>query len=409
MNIFLCCLQSNLVSHHFWRENFKTSLEAMGHTVFEPEGLDLLEPLFHVNDRKWIERQRAVTSQELRSQVKAVHDEQGVDLFLSYFWSVHVHGDAIREIERFGIPTVNYFCDNLREFERVSEIINSFTLNWVPEKKACELYESRKAPHIYLPMSADPRFYQPHHADELPQLSFVGSADYMRRQLLASVFDSGLPLRIYGRQWITGADEFLEGEARVAAPDALTRISISSRQHWQRLRLHGLAAEWRHLSSRNPPTFKHLEKISTSSISHQEMVNLTSNSAVVLGINRCPHPGYPKNSPLVYSRLRDVEAPMMGACYLTEYCDDVAELYDIGREVAVYRTPEELISEATRLLEDKDARKSLRELGHKAAVSRHTWAHRFERLFAALGLREKKEHRQLFESFEQPIGDAVLS
>ena len=90
---------------------------------------------------------------------------------------------------------------------------------------------------------------------------------------------------------------------------------------------------------------------------------------------------------------------MMGACYLTEYCDDVAELYEVGEEVAVYRSAEELVSEVARLLRDKDARKSLREKGHAAAVSRHTWRHRFEKLFDTLGLSMKNEQRQLVECY----------
>jgi hypothetical protein len=361
----------------------------MGHEVFEPEGQDFLEPLLHIQDKEWIARRRAVTSEELCRQVRSLHQQHGIDLFFSYFWSLHIHPEAVREIERLGIPTVNYFCDNLREFESVSELVNHYTLNWVPEKQACELYERRRAPFIHLPMSADPQFYQPDYGPEVPQVTFVGSADYMRVELLGSAIEQGLPLRVYGRQWVDNAHELLCGVApRPAALSGLGRLRLSGRQHWQRLRTHGLAAEWRHFSGRRRarPSVTSFEGIAAPSVSHEEMVNLTTNSAVVLGVNRCPHPGYPDDAPLVYSRLRDVEAPMMGACYLTEHCEDVEELYEVGKEVAVYRTGEELVSECRRLLKDEAARRSLRDLGRKAALSRHTWRHRFEALFRALGL-----------------------
>jgi hypothetical protein len=386
MNVLLCCLQSDLVSHHFWRENCKTSLEAMGHRVFEPEGLDFLEPLLHVLDNDWIERQRSLTSEQLCLQLKRLHQIHGIDLFFSYFWSIHVCPGAIREIERLGIPTVNYFCDNMREFESVSELVNHYTLNWVPEKKACDLYTERRAPFIYLPMSADPRFYEPHFGGELPQVTFIGSADYMRSELLGSALASEIPLRIYGRGWIEDAPEIHSGTPIPPNSKLLGRMTVSVRQHWNRLRRHGPGAEWRHFSNRKGVTFANFREIATASIAHDEMVRLTTNSAVVLGINRCPHPAYSDNDPLVYSRLRDVEAPMMGACYLTEYCEDVVELYEIGKEVAVYRTAEEMVSESKRLLKDQDARRSLRALGRKAALSRHTWQHRFEKLFRALRL-----------------------
>jgi spore maturation protein CgeB len=80
---------------------------------------------------------------------------------------------------------------------------------------------------------------------------------------------------------------------------------------------------------------------------------------------------------------------MMGACYLTEYCEDLDDLYEVGREIAVYRNAEELVGEARRLLEDGAARARMRRLGHAAALARHTWERRFEVLFRTLGLRSR--------------------
>ena len=393
MNIFLCCLQSDtnypIPPYRFWRENFKPTLEAMGHRVFEPDGLDFAAPLAYYQDSKWIKRYRTVTSENLLSQVKKAHKSEGLDLFFSYFYSVHVFSDAISEIQRLGIPTVNFYCDNLRDFEGVSELVNGFTLNWVPEKKACALYERRGAAYIHLPLAANPNYYRASQVTEIPQVTFVGSADGLRTRLLAEVFPSGLPLRVYGRGWVEQAtakparDDFWPNLRRW-----LHRRATSVSQHWDRVRLHGLAGEFRHLSSRGLGLeflngFK--DRLGTS-LSHDEMLGLGANSAVLLGINRCPHPGYPLDQPLVYSRLRDIEGPMLGACYLTEYCSDLDELYDIGNEIAVYRNADELVTEGRRLLRDEAARRKLRNLGRKAALSRHTWEHRFRVLFQTLGL-----------------------
>ena len=163
MNIFLCCLQSkkkyNIPAYHFWRENFKPALEKMGHTVIEPE-LDLALPLLKGLDSEWLGITRPQVSQTLYDQVYKAHKKNGIDLFFSYFYNVHVESETILKISKMGIPTVNFFCDNARDFYSVSEIVNAFTLNWVPEKQACQLYEQSKAPFIHLPMAADPDFYQ---------------------------------------------------------------------------------------------------------------------------------------------------------------------------------------------------------------------------------------------------------
>ena len=393
MNVFLCCLQSDhdypIAPYKFWRENFKPALEAMGHRVLEPQGLDFAAPLANRNDAAFVKRYRADTSETLLRQVREAHGARGVDLFLSYFYTAHVLPDAIAEIGRLGIPTVNFFTDNMREFHSVSALVNSFTLNWVPEKDACALYQKKKAPFIYLPMAANPEFYRAEPGVEIPQVTFVGGADHLRIRLLAQALQGGLALKAYGRGWVTEDASPTDHSPIPSWPGFLARRRVSLAQHWERVRAYGLAGEVRHLQSRSMggDLLQGFEEAFHPPVSHPQFLHLGANSSVFLGINRCPSPGYPLDRPLVYSRLRDIEGPMMGACLLTERCSDVEELYEIGSEVAVYRTSEELVAEAQRLMRDAPSRKRLRERGHAAALARHTWRRRFEMLFRTLGLK----------------------
>ena len=365
----------------------------MGHQVIEPKGLDFAAPIAHRSDSRWIRRYREVTSENLVRQVKEAHRRQGVDLFLSYFYSIHVFPDAISEIGRLGIPTVNFFCDNVREFHSVSELVDRYTLNWVPEREACKLYDRRGAAYVALPMAANAALYKTSSTEEIPQVTFIGSADGLRTRLMAEVFPSGLPMKVYGGNWSTHEPATTTKQtisSRVKKIISRRRKSLS--QHWQRARHYGLSAELRHLSTRRSLGTELLTEFQSSlntGVPHDEMLRLTTDSAVLLGINRCPHPGYPLNAPLVYSRLRDIEGPMMGACYLTEYCEDLDNMYEIGKEIAVYRSAEELVSEAHRLLEDEQARRKLRRLGQRAALSRHTMERRFEVSFRTLELTVK--------------------
>ena len=77
---------------------------------------------------------------------------------------------------------------------------------------------------------------------------------------------------------------------------------------------------------------------------------------------------------------------MMGACYLTEYCAELEDLFEIGTEIAVYRTVEDLVEQARRLLADPVARGDLRRRGRSAALARHTWERRIRSLLGVLGL-----------------------
>jgi spore maturation protein CgeB len=63
---------------------------------------------------------------------------------------------------------------------------------------------------------------------------------------------------------------------------------------------------------------------------------------------------------------------MLGACYLTEWTPDLDRLYEIGEEVEVYRTPEELTDKARDLLADPGHRRALRRQGQRRALAQHT-------------------------------------
>lgn len=398
MNVFLCCLQSpyrwNIPGYAYWRQNFKPALEESGCRVLEPQDLDLAEPLARWFDPEWLGEGRARLGEALYEQVEAAHRREGVDLFLSYFYAVHVEPRVLDAIRDLGIPVVNFFCDNVRQFESVQPLVRSVTLNWVPEADAMPVYRSLGAPAVHLPMAVHPPTYRPAGGEELNQVTFVGHADYLRMELLGGALDAGVPLRVYGHGWrrTAGADPRAQrgatnGLRQPTPPSARRRVGLSVEQHLGRLRAYGPAGEWRHfharwMSARLAPKFVDARP----PLPHEEFVSVTARSAVTLGINRCPHPGYPVKRPLVYSRLRDIEAPSMGACYLTEWCAELDGLFDTRNEIETYRDVEELAAKSEALLTDPARRQQLRFAGRRAVLARHTWGHRFTALFRELGL-----------------------
>lgn len=392
MNVFFCCFQAprkyETPPYEHWIANFTRPMHQLGHQVLEPQNIDFALPFIHRNESSWLKVYREETSDELLSQVKRTHERTGIDLFFSYFYEFHVLPSAIEEIGKLGIPTVNFFCDNLREFHSVQPLINSYSLNWVPEKEACILYEKARAPYVYLPMAADPADCHARGERELSQVTFVGSSDGLRTRLFSDVLKNGTRLQIYGAGWEHRSDDVSSEQPPMTVSRFYQRVLLSLKQHANRIRHLGTFAEVRHFLDRGLrlDLLDPYSDVLHPPVLRDEMFRLAVESAVYLGVNRCPHPGYPMDAPLVYSRLRDVEAPMMGACYLTETCPDVEYLYDVGTEVAVYQDAEQLSEEANRLLEDCVTRANLRRRGREAALARHTWRHRFESLFQTLGL-----------------------
>jgi hypothetical protein len=102
-----------------------------------------------------------------------------------------------------------------------------------------------------------------------------------------------------------------------------------------------------------------------------EYNNLSAASMVTIGVNRYPSFRFPLDSPDTYSRLRDIEAPMLGACYLTEWTEGIENLYDIEKEILTYKDESSFIEQCQRLSEDFELRKKLKESGQLKALTKH--------------------------------------
>jgi len=77
---------------------------------------------------------------------------------------------------------------------------------------------------------------------------------------------------------------------------------------------------------------------------------------------------------------------MSGALYLTNYSDELAELFEPDTEVLVWRDRHELLEKVRYYTAHPEAGEPIRRAGRERALACHTYARRFERLFSELGL-----------------------
>ena len=83
---------------------------------------------------------------------------------------------------------------------------------------------------------------------------------------------------------------------------------------------------------------------------------------------------------------RDIECPGTGACYLTTYHWELAEMFEIGKEVLCYRNVEELIELHSYYGKRPDACLAIARAAHRRAHAEHTWEMRLRALVRDLGL-----------------------
>lgn len=82
------------------------------------------------------------------------------------------------------------------------------------------------------------------------------------------------------------------------------------------------------------------------------------------------------------SNLRLYESTGVGTCLLTDWKDNLPDLFEPDVEVATYRNPEEAVERARYLLDHDDARRSIAAAGQRRTLRDHTTAQRAERLHA---------------------------
>ena len=380
MRILISCLQSTrphpLPAYGFWREYFLNGCREAGMEPVEIPGLDWAEGMTFSSPeelRAWQGRTWDTVLDFVREE--SVH--RRVDLFLSYLFPQQIDPAAIAELQRLGVPCVNFFCDNVREFHRVPDEYRPFALHWVPEMEALPMYRTAALDHIHAPMPCwVPIEHRTVPTRESEPPTFIGSADVLRRELLGRASQAGADFMVRGPGW----------KGSVDAPPASLRPRQVLRNQVALFRTHGARAIYHKLGRRlrplRPPQISGAR--TAPGVAHAEYVRITRDAIVTIGVNRVSTARASLRRPLVYSRLRDVEAPMLGACYLTEWTAGLEQLYDIGTEIETYRTPEELAETLTRLARDSARRQTMRKLGQRRALTEHSVSRTLHRICAQL-------------------------
>lgn len=383
MRIFLSAQQAlhphAVPAYAFWEYYFKQGLAEAGHEVLEAPGVDWAEGLTDLTleaRQRWLGNTWTRTTDFLRVE----HARNPVDLFLGYLFPDQIEPAAVINIRTLGIPCVNFFCDNVREFTRVPASFHGFDLHWVPEAEARALYASAGLPFIYAPMP----MWVPPALRRVPEkentdVTFIGSHDLLREELLGAAVARGLRIRLHGESWRPAGP--------LAAPRPRTFGGTLANQ-FAFLRTHGLRgfAMRATYQFRRPRPSDWIGRCWQPALIGEEYFRATRESQVVLGINRYPSFRHSFLKPGRYSRLRDIEAPMLGACYLTELTPGLEDLYELGTEIETYGEAAELVEKANRLQREPARRASLRRRGQSRALAEHTLARSVLHIAERLGL-----------------------
>lgn len=186
--------------------------------------------------------------------------------------------------------------------------------------------DTRRLPAVHLPFGAQPIAIDANVEKSIDAL-FVGSGDFRRILQLEAIRDN---VTVFGNRWQRNfpliSDEL--------------RARITDRPVWG-----------------------------------DELHQLLARAKIVLNITRTDFYGAETGV-----NLRIFEAVAAGCFLLTDHCDEIEDLFEIGKEIETFRSARELAEKVGFYLKNDDARAAIAERGNERFMKSHTWLARVQQM-----------------------------
>lgn len=343
-----------------WRRHFYDGLEGALSSVVLPVDVDFgwARPVSAATPGP--SRDRTAMSERLWDQIRAAHTGRGLDAVISYCFSTDVDPALIERTVALGVPWINFFCDSTYAFDLVEALARVTSLNWFPERAAAARYRALGRPVLCRPYAMNPA--------ALPEaicktaehaLGFVGAPTGNRVLRLAGLRLLGCPTEVRGEGW-------RRSNAAPQRPRPPRRDRRVGGRLGERILTRVLAP---------------LVRGRARSLADDEMAAFLSRCRVVLGLNEGRDLEGVYRS---YLKLRDVEFPGYGCCYLTQENEDVQHAFDVGREVLTFHHVSEAASLVRRSVRHPEAAQAMGRAARRRVLAEHTWVARLTELSRAL-------------------------
>lgn len=322
---------------------------------------------------------RARFSQKLLDTFRREHAKKPFSLFFSYLMDGMVETGVLDEIQKSGVPTCNFSCNNAHQFYLVDELSPHFDYNLHSEKDARDKFLAIGANPLWWPMASNPKYFKPRDVPRTIAVSFVGANYALRARYIAYLLQNKVDVHAYGPGWQWGHPSRWRG--MVQHYRYLFRVLTAFFPAAQYRAAAGLADHdfRRYMGGRFP---RHVHP----PVSDDELIALYSRSQISLGFLEVYDRHDPSRAVTQHLHLREFEAPMSGALYCTGYLDELAEMFEPDKEVLTYRNQYELLEKVRYYLAHPAEAEKVRHAGRARALAEHTYHKRFEQLFAVLKL-----------------------
>jgi len=274
---------------------------------------------------------RKANDKELISQISMANEMGGIDVLIGQMWAHRVSKEALLSVKNMGIPVINISMDDrlpsnwdLKGETRLGSIglAPGVSIVLTTSAETCLWYGVEDCPAVFWPLASSGEVF--------------GSSSVKTRDI----------------------DVLFIGN-KYGVRDTIIKYLI---KHGVNIQCYG--HDW-----------------PNGHINAKEMASLSKRAKIILGIGAIGH-----CFDMYTLKLRDFDAPISGALYLTQRNPDLCELFLEGEEIECYETCREALDKIKYYLENSSERHKIANMGYKKALSAHTWDIRLTNTFLDLGL-----------------------
>lgn len=310
-------------------------------------------------------------------------------------------------LSKLGLPLASWFVDNphliLHQYEHPGT--DNTAIFTYDAGNLDQLRDKGFANTHYLPLATDPERFRPSLGTNPPQqwkadVSFVGNS--MSGPVAKSLKDSSLP-----EPW---EEEYRQVAAEYGASgiSSVMNFLVESRPDWQAI-LDGLPTRENRLALESLLTWEATRQYRLSCV--EQIIEF---APLIVGDNgwidqlgssndwrHIPGIDYYKDLPSFYAmskinfnctsrqmvgavNQRVFDAPACGGFVLTDYREQMEDLFDLENEVVVYTTPEEIPDLIREYLADDKKRKQIAHAARERILAEHTYEIRLEKLISLM-------------------------
>jgi len=267
----------------------------------------------------------------LKLQIESTINSGGIDIVLGQMWAGRLSKNILKWVRSKGIPVINVSMDDrlpehwgYAKNVRLGSVGLAENLDMVltTSSETCIWYSIEGCPAIYWPLASDPKLF------------------YKKNEI-----ERDIDVLFIGNRYGI--------RSKIVKKLISAGINVTTYgQGWP-----------------------------NGSATFEESISLSNRAKIILGIGTVGH-----CSNLFTMKLRDFDAPMSGALYITHRNPDLTSLFIEGEEIEFYLTIEELISKINFYLNNQDLLKNIALKGQKKAIESYTWNKRLVTTFTNLGL-----------------------